>query len=132
MKRQVTGGSHRGPVGLSRQRRTLRLVQVILVLVAAALLMYGGYALGKADGYDDGAKSDDLAGPSRPGLGETIVPALLGLGALGAALLLQGRGGVKMPSPARLDELAGRAEDAAVVRAERIAEEQRSAEKQSS
>ncbi len=42
--------------------------------------------------------------------------------AIGGALLLQDpRGGVRLPTPARLDELAGRAEAAAVERAERHA-----------
>ncbi len=112
----------------TRQRRTLRLVQVLLVLLAAGLLMFAGYALGKAAGYEDGRSADDLGGPTKPGLAETIVPALLGLGALGAALALQGPGGPRMPTPARLDELAGRAEKAAVGRAETIATEQKSSE----
>jgi hypothetical protein len=104
------------------------MVQVLLVLIAAGLLMFAGYALGKSAGYDDGKSADDLGGPSKPGLAETIIPALLGLGALGAAIALQGPGGLRMPTPARLDELAGRAEDAAIGRAEKIAQEQESAE----
>jgi hypothetical protein len=125
MKRQAIAGTVRGPVAPTRQRRTLRLVQVLLVLVAAGLLMFAGYALGRSAGYEDGQSADDLSGPSKPSIAETIVPALLGLGALGAALALQGSEGPRMPTPARLDELAGRAEDAAVGRAERIAAEQK-------
>jgi hypothetical protein len=102
----------------------LRLVQVLLVLIAAGLLMFAGYALGKSAGYEDGRSADDLGGPTKPGVLETLVPGLLGLGALGAALALQGSGGPRMPTPARLDELAGRAEDAAIGRAEKVAEEQ--------
>jgi hypothetical protein len=128
MKRQAVAGTVRGPVAPTRQRRTLRLVQVLLVLVAAGLLMYAGYALGKAAGYEDGRTGDDLGGPSKPGIAETIVPGLLGLGALGAAIALQGPGGLRIPTPARLDELAGRAEGEAVDRAEKIAAEQRPSE----
>jgi hypothetical protein len=123
MKRQAIAGTVRGPVGVNRQRRTLRLVQVILVLIAAGLLMFGGYALGKSAGYEDGQSSDELGGPSKPGIAETIVPVVLGLGALGAAIALQGPSGLRMPTPARLDELAGRAEDAAIDRAETTASE---------
>ena len=107
-----------------RQRRTLRLVQVLLVLIAGGLLMFAGYALGKSAGFEDGRAADDLGGPSKPGLAETIVPAALGLCALGAALALQGPEGLRMPSPARLDELAGRAEETAIGKAESIAAEQ--------
>lgn len=115
------GGAHRGPVAHSRQRRTLRLVQALLVLIAAGLLMYAGYALGRSRGYDDGKAAGELGAPTDPSLGEVIVPALLGLGSLCGALLLQGQGGLRMPTPARLDELAGRAEQAAIDKAEEAA-----------
>jgi hypothetical protein len=128
MKRQAIAGSVRGPVAPTRQRRTLRLVQILLILIAAGLLMFAGYALGKSAGYEDGRSADDLGGPSKPSIAETIVPGILGLGVLGAAFALQGPGGLRMPTPARLDELAGRAENAAVGRAEKIAEEQSAAE----
>jgi hypothetical protein len=53
------------------------------------------------------------------------VLAVLGTGALLGALLLQGGPEtVRIPTPARLDDLAGRAESAAVDRAEKIADEQ--------
>jgi hypothetical protein len=97
-------------------------MQALLVIVAAGLLMYAGYARGRAAGYDDGRRADEIGAPRPPSLAETIVPALLGLGALGAALALQGREGLRLPTPARLDELAGRAEKAAIDRAERSAE----------
>ena len=35
MKRQMAGGAHRGPVAPNRQRRTIRFVQLLLVLAAA-------------------------------------------------------------------------------------------------
>jgi hypothetical protein len=46
----------------------------------------------------------------------------LGLTALAGAFLLQGSDGVRVPTPARLDELTGRAEQSAVQRAEQMAE----------
>lgn len=117
----MTGGAHRGPVAHSRQRRTLRLVQGLLVLIAAGLFMFAGYALGKSAGYDEGRRADEIGAPAEPSFAGVVVPALLGLGALGGALYLQGQGGIRMPSPARLDELAGRAEQVAINRAEEAA-----------
>ena len=118
VKRGMVGGAHRGPVAHSRQRRTLRLVQILLVLIGAGMLMFAGYSMGRSDGYEDGKRSDELGAPEEPGLAEVLVPGLLGLGALGGALAMQGQGGIRMPTPARLDELAGRAERAAIDRAE--------------
>lgn len=110
MKRGMGGGAHRGPVGLSRQRRTIRFVQLLLVVIAASLLLFAGYSWGRASGYDDGRRSRALDQPPPPAGTQAIVLAILGLGALGGALVLQGRGGVRIPTPARLEELAGRAE----------------------
>ena len=115
------GGAHRGPVAHARQRRTLRLVQGLLVMIAAGLLMFAGYSLGRSSGYEDGQRSGEVGAPAEPSFGEVAVPSLLGLGALAGALLLQGQGGIRMPTPARLDELAGRAEQAAIARAEEAA-----------
>lgn len=117
----MVGGTHRGPVAPTRQRRTLRLVQGLLVLIAAGLLIFAGFAWGRSSGYELGRRSDDLGAPSKPSAAEVIVPALLGLGALTGALLLQGPGGIRMPTPARLEELAGRAERVAIDRAEEAA-----------
>jgi hypothetical protein len=47
--------------------------------------------------------------------------AVLGTAALVTALALQGSGGIRVPTPARLDELAGRAESVAVERARKAA-----------
>ncbi|MFN2488393.1 MAG: hypothetical protein ABR529_01360 [Actinomycetota bacterium] len=121
MKRTMGGGAHRGPVGLARQRRTMRIVQALLVLIAAGLLMFSGYSLGRVAGFEGGRRAEELETPRPPSAVQTVVLAALGLGALGAALLIQGRGGVRIPSPARLEELSGRAEAAAVERAERVA-----------
>ena len=121
MKRGMAGGAHRGPVALGRQRRTLRFIQILLILIAAGLLLFAGYALGRRAGFDDGRRAGEIDAPSQPGLAEVGVPALLGLAALGGVLALQGPGGLRMPTPARLDELAGRAEQAAIDRAEEAA-----------
>ena len=126
MKRGMAGGAYRGPVAHSRQRRTLRLVQVLMVLVAAGLLLFAGYGLGKKVGYDDGRRSGELGAPAQTSTGEVVVPAGLALLFLAGAFYLQAQGGLRMPSPARLDELAGRAEQVAVERAEKEAESQSS------
>ena len=114
----MVGGAHRGPVAHSRQRRTLRLVQGLLVLIAAGLLLFAGYGLGKSAGYDEGRRAEEIGAPAEPSFAAVAVPALLGLGALGGALYLQGQGGIRMPTPARLDELAGRAEQVAIEKAQ--------------
>jgi hypothetical protein len=132
MKRSMTGGAHRGPVAHGRQRRTIRLMQALLIIVAAALLLFAGYSWGRADGFDD-ARSEQIAPPRAPGAAQVVVPVALALVAIGAALWLGGPGGVRIPTPARLEELAGRAEEAAVRRAEGAAEERtKPAAKQSS
>lgn len=117
----MTGGTHRGPLGLRRQRRTIRFVQVLLVLTAAGLLLFAGYAWGRSSGYDAGARSGEIDAPREPSGMQTVVLAALGLTALGGALLLQGDGTVRIPTPARLEELAGRAERQAIERAEAAA-----------
>ncbi|HEX2295201.1 MAG TPA: hypothetical protein VHN37_07830 [Actinomycetota bacterium] len=125
MKRTMTGGTHRGPLGLRRQRRTIRFVQVLLVITAAALLLFAGYAWGRSAGYDAGARAGDIDAPRPPSGAQTVVLAVLGLVALGGALALQGDGTVRIPTPSRLDELAGRAERQAIERAEKVAGEGR-------
>jgi hypothetical protein len=112
------GGNVRGPVAIVRQRRTIRFVQICLILTAAALLMLAGYSLGRAKGFDQGRAATQVGAPAAPSSAKTVVIAILGLGALAAAVLLQGQGGVRLPVPARLEELTGRAESAAIERAE--------------
>lgn len=124
MKRQMTGGSHRGPLGLRRQRRTIRFTQLLLIALAAGLLLFAGYSWGKASGFDAGRSADDLEAPRSPDAAQTVVLAALGATALAGALLLQGGvETVRIPTPAKLDELAGRAEGAAIAKAEAVAEE---------
>lgn len=123
MKRTMGGGAHRGPVGLRRQRRTIRFVQILLIVAAAALLMFAGYALGRTSGYDAGAQAGQIDAPRRPSSAQTVVLGLLGIGALAGALFLQGDGSVRVPTPARLEELVGRAETQAIQQAEKAASE---------
>lgn len=117
------GGAHRGPVAPARQRRAIRLVQTLMVLLAACLLVYAGYSQGVASGYRSGRRASGLGAPTAPPLTQTLVLAALGVGALGAAVSLQGTGGVRIPTPGRLEELAGRAEATAVTRAEQTSKE---------
>jgi hypothetical protein len=114
----MAGGAHRGPPALSRQRRAVRITQVLLVLVAAGLLVFSGYSWGRASGYEAGRRARTLDAPRPPSAAEVVVPALLGAGVLAAAFLLQGPTGVRVPTPARLEELSTRAEAAALERAE--------------
>lgn len=107
------GGAHRGPVGLTRQRRTLRFVQGLLVVIAVGLLIVAGYQWGRTDGVAEGTRP--------PSAMQVIGLSVLGASAFAAALALQGRGGIRVPTPARLEELAGRAEKVAIERAEAAA-----------
>jgi hypothetical protein len=97
----------------------------MLVLLAAGLLMWAGYSWGKSAGYDEGLRGEEVGAPAPPSATQVVVLGLLGAGALLGALLLQGGPEtVRIPTPARLDELVGRAESTAVDRAEKIADEQ--------
>jgi hypothetical protein len=123
MKRSMGGGAHRGPVAHSRQRRTIRFIQGLLVLLAAGLLVFAGYSAGKRSGFEAGVRAEEAGPPRRPPVAQTVVLAILGVAALAGAIALQGSGDVRIPTPSRLDELAGRAESAAVRRAEELAAE---------
>ena len=114
MKRGMVGGAYRGPVGLGRQRRTIRLVQIILVLVAAGLLMFAGYSMGQRNGYDRGTRSGEAGAPEKPAASQTIVLTILGIAALGAALAIQSEGGVRLLTPARLRDMELRGEGAPI------------------
>ena len=118
----MLGGATRGPVEAGRQRRTIRLVQVLLVLISGALMMLAGYSFGRYQGYLS-AQGASFDRPRRPSPLQPVVLVLLGGITIAAAASLQERGAVRLPTPARLDELAGRAEDAAIARAEQLAEQ---------
>lgn len=128
----MTGGSYRGPVAPRRQRRAIRFVQVVLVLLAAGLLVFAGYSQGRSSGIETGRHADTLAPPKPPSATQTVVLGVLGVAALGGALLLQGPG-VRIPTPARLDDLTGKAQTAFEHKADAVpAEEEMPAEKESS
>ncbi len=93
-------------MGVGRQRRTIRFMQGMLVLIAAALLCFAGYAYGVRSGFDDGVEAADaLSTPRPPATSQTVVLIVLGLAALGGALGLQTDGGVRLLTPARLREM---------------------------
>jgi hypothetical protein len=93
------------------------MMQALLVLTAAGLLMFAGYSWGRATGFDEGRRSGEIGGPARPSTTQVIVLGVLGLGALAGAFLLGGPGAVRIPTPARLDELTGRAQATVAERA---------------
>lgn len=125
MKRAMGGGAHRGPVAPTRQRRTIRFVQILLLLIAAGLTGFAGYSYGRADGFDAGKRAEDIDAPREPGVAQTAVLIVLGASAFGAALILQDGSSVRIPTPARLEEFADRAERVAVERAEEAASAER-------
>ncbi|HWC13625.1 MAG TPA: hypothetical protein VG929_03425 [Actinomycetota bacterium] len=98
MKRGMAGGASRGPVAPTRQRRTIRLVQILLLGLAVGLVWF---AFAGSDG--------DMA--------QTIVSLVVATVALAAAWSLSDGPSVRVPTPARLDELAGRAESVALEKA---------------
>ena len=120
----MTGGALRGPLAPTRQRKTLRFMQVLLVAIAVAMFVLAGFSLSHVIGYDSARRASDFGSPAKPSVVEVIVLAILGAGALAGALGLQSPEGVRMPTPARLEELAGRAEKVAIERAEQIATSQ--------
>lgn len=122
MKRSVGGGAHRGPVAIDRQRRTLRFVQGLLVVIAAGLLAFAALEWIRMRDFDAANPADAAGGPTKPPVSEVVVLTLLAIASAGAARALQGDGGVRIPTPARLEELAGRAEAVAVERAEAAAQ----------
>lgn len=96
MKRQAIAGSHRGPVAPTRQRRTIRFVQITLGAVALGLIGFGAYSIAERS------------------ISQAVSLILIGIVAAGAAYLLSDGPSVRVPTPARLDELAGRAEKVAI------------------
>lgn len=101
-----------------RQKRTIRFMQLLFVVIAVGLVAYALVALGSSE-------ENVLGGSHDPGILQPLVLFFLAAGAVGAAAALGGRDGVRIPTPARLEELVGRAEEAAVERAEQIAAEPR-------
>ena len=118
----MLGGAHRGPVAPGRQRRTIRLVQLLLVLLSGGLMMFAGYSLGRVHGYDLAQQGSSFDRPRQPSLAQPLVLVVLGGVTILAAGALGGGGTVRVPTPARLDEFVDRAERAAIERAEKSAE----------
>lgn len=112
----MAGGAHRGPLGLRRQRRTIRFVQLLLVATGIGL---AAFALATVTEIGREPQPGTLAVATR--VAQPIVLSALALGAWGGAWLLADGRGVRIPTPARLEELAGRAEAAAIVRAQEAA-----------
>ena len=121
----MLGGAHRGPVALDRQRRTIRLVQIILVLVALGLIAFAGFSFMEVIGYEAPSGGASFEQPRAPSLVQPVVLALLGAASMAVAASLGLGRTVKLPTPARLEEFVGRAEGAAIERAELTAQEAR-------
>jgi len=94
------------------------MMQGVLVMCGVALLVYAGITLANVLSYDRGAAIDASV---RPGVMQPVTLVVGSAIAFGVAAALGGRGGVRLPTPARLEELAGRAERAALERAEALA-----------
>ena len=121
----MLGGAHRGPVALDRQRRTIRLVQIILVLVAVGLIVFAGSSFLEVVDYEAPSGGASFERPRAPSLVQPVVLALLGAASMAVAASLGLGRTVKLPTPARLEEFVGRAEGAAIERAELTAQEAR-------
>lgn len=122
MKRAALGGAHRGPVAPTRQRRTIRFIQTLFILFAVGLFVFAGYSFGRSAGYTDGIRAGEIDAPSKPSSVQAVVLVVLGGVCLVSGMLLSAGGTVRIPSPARLEEMAGRAEAVALARAEEAAE----------
>ena len=111
MKRGMGGGTYRGPLGLRRQKRTIRFVQILLAVsaVVIAVVAIATWPDGRTPQHGTLARPTSIAQP----FVMLVMAAALGGGAW---LLADGRD-VRIPTPARLEELAGRAEQVAIDRA---------------
>lgn len=96
MKRAATGGAHRGPVAPTRQRKAIRFVQLTLIALGLAAFVFSVYSF------------------TARTIPQALVLAVLGAVFAGGAYLLSDGPSVRIPTPARLDELAGRAEQVAI------------------
>ena len=123
MKRAALGGAHRGPVAPTRQRRTIRFVQLVLVLFGIGLLVLAGFTFENVASFQPVTDGGALDAPREPSLVQPVVLVVLAAIFLGGASLLGGRT-VRIPTPARLEELVGRAESVALERAAEAAKEQ--------
>jgi hypothetical protein len=81
-------------------------------------MLFAGYSLGRYKGFNEARAQDSIEVPRKPSLVQPAVLVILGGVTILAALALERRG-LQPPTPARLDELVGRAEEAAIDRAAR-------------
>ena len=94
---------------------------MLLLVAAAGLLVFAGYSWGLVAGYEDGRNAGAIDAPREPSPWQPLVLVVLGGIAIRGAFALQDSSGVRLPTPAALDDLAGRAEHAAIQRAEEAA-----------
>ena len=86
-------------------------------------MLFAGYSFGRHTGFNEARARDSIEVPRKPSLVQPVALVILGGVTILAALVLE-RGGLQPPTPARLDELVGRAEGAAIDRAERPLDEE--------
>ena len=91
------------------------------ILFAIGLFVFAGYSFGRSAGFDAGTRAQEIDAPAEPSLTQGIVLVVLGSVALVGGMLLDAGGAVRIPTPARLDDLAGRAEAVALQKAEEAA-----------
>lgn len=91
-------------------------------MFAIGLFVFAGYSFGMAAGYEDGARAGDIDAPSEPSEVKAVVLVLLGGASLASGMLLSSGGAVRVPTPARLEELVGRAEAVALSKAAEAAQ----------
>ncbi len=127
MKRAALGGAHRGPVAPTRQRRTIRFIQTLLILFAIGLFVFAAYSFKEVVSFDPPPDGAAIDAPREPSVVQPLVLGVLGFIFLTGGVLLGGRT-VRIPTPARLEELVGRAESVALERAEQAAKEHDDAE----
>jgi hypothetical protein len=97
------------------------MMQVLFYAFALGLFAFAAYSIAEVSGFERAAGFD---APAAPTWGRAIALGILGAVSLGAALVLRDGHSVRIPTPARIDELADRAEATALERARAIAEEQ--------
>lgn len=94
----------------------------MFVLFAIGLFVFAGYSFGRSAGYEDGARAGEIDAPSEPSPVKAVVLVVLGGVSLASGMLLSSGGAVRVPTPARLEELVGRAEAVALSKAEEAAQ----------
>lgn len=124
MKRAALGGAHRGPVAPTRQRRTIRFIQALLILFGLGLFVFAAFSFQDLVRFDPAQDAGSFDSPRAPSVVQPLVLLAIGSVFLAGGILLGGRT-VRVPTPARLEELVGRAESVALERAEDAAKEQR-------